>query len=92
MQMLPLPQALLVLVFRAARCERRPNLTAFCRRQRCSVLELERAFERLETQELITFYPEGERLTLRGLAVAAALAKQSSQQQRPLAHCKALAA
>lgn len=88
---MPLPQALLVLVFRAARFERRPNLTAFCRRQRCSVLELERAFEQLEAQSLIAFYPEGERLTLTGLAVAAALAKQSTQQ-RPLAHCRPLAA
>ena len=91
MQMLPLPQALLVLVFRAARCERRPNLTAFCRRRRCSVPELEHAFDRLETEGLICFYPEGERLTLRGLAIAAALAKQTTLQ-RPLAHCKALAA
>lgn len=85
-------QALLVLVFRSARVGRRPNLTLFCRRSGLSVGELQRAFDALEQQGLLSFNPEGERLTLQGLAVAAALAKRRGQKARPLASCRPLAA
>jgi hypothetical protein len=91
MQM-PLPQALLVLVFRSARTGRRPNLTAFCRRSQISVAQLQAAFDELERAGLLSFSPEGERLTLQGLAVAAALSKRTSQRHRPLASCRPLAA
>lgn len=91
MQM-PLPQALLVLVFRSARTGRRPNLTAFCRRSRISVTALQAAFDELEQQGLLSFCPEGERLTLQGLALAAALSRRASQRHRPLASCRSLAA
>ncbi|MES1184807.1 MAG: hypothetical protein ABUL60_13415 [Myxococcales bacterium] len=91
MQM-PLPQALLVLVFRSARAGRRPNLTAFCRRYRASVVALQRAFDELEQQGFLSFCPEGERLTLEGLALGAALARRNARQKRPLAACRPLAA
>jgi hypothetical protein len=91
MQMMNLGDALLVVIFRSARLNRRANLTAFCRRRRCSVAELEQAFEQLEARALISFHPEGERLTLSGLALGAALAKQRTVA-RPLAHCRPLAA
>jgi DNA-binding IclR family transcriptional regulator len=91
MQM-PLPQALLVLVFRSARAGRRPNLTAFCRRSRVSVAALQNAFDELEQQGLLSFCPEGERLTLQGLALGTALSRRSSGRARPLATCRTLAA
>lgn len=91
MQM-PLPQALLVLVFRSARAGRRPNLTAFCRRSRISVSALQSAFDELERRGLLTFCPEGERLTLHGLAQGAALSRRNSGHTRPLAACRTLAA
>lgn len=86
------PQALLVLIFRSARVGRRPNLTAFCERNQLSVSTLQNAFDQLEESGLLAFGPEGERLTLPGLAVAAALSKQKRQQARPLASCRPLAA
>lgn len=85
-------QALLLLVFRSARVGRRPNLTLFCRRAGLSVRQLQLAFDALEQQGLLAIGPEGERLTLQGLAVGAALAKRRSQQPRPLASCRRLAA
>lgn len=91
MQM-PVPQALLVLVFRSARAGRRPNLTAFCRRTRTSVAALQSAFDQLEQQGLLSFCPEGERLTLQGLALGSALSRRGNQQHRPLAACRSLAA
>jgi hypothetical protein len=91
MQM-PLPQALLVLVFRSARTGRRPNLTAFCRRSQIGVAQLQAAFDELERAGLLSFSPEGEHLTLEGLAVGAALSKRASQRHRPLAACRPLAA
>jgi len=91
MQM-PVPQALLVLVFRSARAGRRPNLTAFCKRSRISVAALQGAFDVLEQQGLLSFSPEGERLTLEGLALGAALARRGYQQTRPLVACRSLAA
>ena len=91
MQM-PLPQALLVLVFRSARAGRQPNLTAFCRRSRASVGALQSAFDELEQQGLLSFSPEGERLTLEGLAVGAALSRRNARHTRPLAACRPLAA
>jgi hypothetical protein len=89
---LTLPQSLLVSVFRSARAGRHPNLTAFCRRARVGAGDLQRAFDQLERQGLLSFSAEGERLTLQGLAVAAALAKTASAGQRPLAACRPLAA
>lgn len=91
MQM-PLPQALLILVFRSARAGRRPNLTAFCQRSQASVAQLQAAFDQLEEQGLLAFSPEGERLTLQGLAVAAALSRAKPHAHRPLAACRPLAA
>jgi DNA-binding IclR family transcriptional regulator len=91
MQM-PLPQALLVLVFRSARAGRRPNLTAFCRRSRASVAALQRAFDELEQRGLLSFGPEGERLSLEGLALGAALARRNAGHKRPLVACRSLAA
>lgn len=91
MQM-PLPQALLVLVFRSARAGRRPNLTAFCRRSGISVAALQSAFDELERRALLSFCPEGERLTLQGLALGAALSRRNSGRTRPLATCRTLAA
>ena len=91
MQM-PLPQALLILVFRCARSGRRPNLTAFCQRSQCSVTELQAAFDSLEQQGLLSFSPQGERLTLQGLAVAANLSRSATARHRPLAACRSLAA
>ena len=85
-------QALLVLVFRSARVGRRPNLTAFCQRSRLGVTELQRAFDELEQQGLLSFAQEGERLTLAGLALGAALSRRTRQVQRPLASCRPLAA
>lgn len=88
-----LPKALLVLVFRCARAGRRPNLTAFCRRTGASVAELQRAFDRLEQEGLLSLTPEGERLTLPGLALAAAWSRaQGGAKARPLAACRRLAA
>ena len=89
---LTLPQSLLVLVFRSARSGRHPNLTAFCRRARVAIGELQAAFDQLERQGLLSFSPEGERLTLQGLAVAASLARSASAGHRPLAACRPLAA
>jgi hypothetical protein len=91
MQM-PLPQALLVLVFRSARAGRRPNLTAFCRRTRTSVAALQSAFDELENHGLLSFAADGERLTLQGLALGTALSRAASARQRPLASCRPLAA
>lgn len=85
-------EALLVLVFRSARVGRRPNLTAFCKRSRLSVAKLQRSFDLLERQGLLAIHPEGERLTLQGLAVAAALSRRTRAAQRPLASCRPLAA
>lgn len=85
-------QALLVAVFRSARVGRRPNLTAFCQRSGVSVSELRTAFDRLESEGLVAFNPQGESLTLRGLAVAAALSRAASRRHRPLAACRPLAA
>jgi len=85
-------QALLVLVFRSARVGRHPNLTAYCKRARLSVAALQSAFDELEQQGLLSFSPQGERLTLEGLALAASLSRRSSRQHRPLAACRALAA
>lgn len=85
-------QALLVSVFRAARGGRRPNLTAFCKRSGSSVAELQAAFEQLEAEGLLTVSPEGERLTLKGLAVGAALSRAATRRHRPLIACRPLAA
>jgi len=85
-------RALLISVFRAARGGRRPNLTAFCKRAAVSVAELQRAFDELEQQGLLSFTPDGERLTLQGLAVAAALSRAAGRRHRPLAACRPLAA
>jgi DNA-binding GntR family transcriptional regulator len=85
-------QALLVAVFRSARAGRRPNLTAFCKRSGVSVAELQAAFDRLESEGLVAFNPGGETLTLRGLAVGAALSRAASRHHRPLAACRPLAA
>jgi hypothetical protein len=84
--------ALLVLVFRSARVGRRPNLTAFCKRSQLSVAALQGAFDQLEQQGLLSFSPEGERLTLAGLAVASAVSRRASRAHRPLASCRRLAA
>ena len=89
---LTVPQALLVLVFRSARVGRHPNLTAFCKRSDLSVAALQSAFDQLEQQGLLSFSLEGERLTLQGLAVAAAISRRASRQHRPLAACRSLAA
>jgi len=80
------------MVFRSARAGRRPNLTAFCRRSRISVTALQAAFDELEQQGLLSFCPEGERLTLQGLAQGAALSRRATQRHRPLASCRSLAA
>jgi len=87
-----LPEALLVLVFRCARAGRQPNLTAFCRRSGASAFQLQAAFDVLERGELLTLTPEGERLTLRGLAVAAALSSARRGGLRLLVACRPLAA
>ena len=89
---LTLPQALLVLVFRAARVGRQANLTLFCHRRGVAVSTLEAAFAQLEQRGLVTFAVGMEKLTLEGLAVAAALSKSRSETQRPLACCRPLAA
>lgn len=91
MQITP-AQALLVLVFRCARAGKKPNLTAFCKRFGLSVAQLQQAFDRLEGEELLTFSPRGESLTLKGLAVAASLSRRVQVKQRPLATCRADAA
>ena len=91
MQM-PVHQALLVLIFRSARSGRHPNLTAFCQRSQISVAELQRAFDQLEEQGALFFTPQGERLTLEGLALAAALSRRAARKHRPIASCRALAA
>lgn len=88
MQITTLSDALLVLVFRSARSGRRPNLTAFCRRSAASVADLQRAFDSLELRGLINFTPEGERLTLEGLAIAAALSRARPAVTRPLVACR----
>lgn len=87
-----LSQALLVLVFRAARVGRRANLTRFCQRCRVDAEGLAAAFIRLEEQGLLTLDNGDERLTLEGLALGAALSKSRSETQRPLAFCRPLAA
>jgi hypothetical protein len=87
-----LPEILLVLVFRAARSGRRPHLTALCRRTRCKVTDLEKSFELLEQRGLLWFDARGERLTLAGLALGAALSKASRQRLRPPVSCRSLAA
>jgi hypothetical protein len=87
-----LPQALLVLVFRAARVGRRANLTLLCQRRRVGVSALEAAFDELEQSGLLRFTGGLEQLTLEGLAVAAALSKSCREAQRPLASCRPLAA
>jgi hypothetical protein len=84
--------AVLLLVFRSAKVGRRPNLTSFCERRRVSVRALQRAFDELESRGLLSFGPEGESLTLQGLALGAALSKLASQKHRPLAACRSLAA
>lgn len=89
---LSIPEALLVLVFRAARHGRRPNLTAFCARSHTDVAQLEAAFETLEARGLLSLLPEGERLTLQGLALGAALSARLGTRQRPLRWCRSLAA
>lgn len=91
MQM-PAPQALLVLVFRCARAGKRPNLTAFCKRFGLSAGQLQVAFDRLEQEGLLTFSTRGESLTLKGLAVAAALSRRVQVRQRPLVSCRSAAA
>ncbi len=91
MQM-PLPQALLVLVFRSARAGRYPNLSAFCKRFGASVAALQGAFDELEQRGLLTFSNQGERLTLPGLALGAALSRRASRVHRPLVSCRSLAA
>ncbi len=92
MQPLTVPQALLVLVFRSARAGRQPNLTAFCRRFGLRVEQLQQAFDLLEAGALVTFSARGESLTLKGLAVAAALSRQVRAQHRPIASCRGVAA
>jgi DNA-binding IclR family transcriptional regulator len=92
MQQMSLPHSLLVLVFRSARSGRQPNLTALCQRSGASVAELQRAFDVLESQGLLSAGADGERLTLQGLAVASALSKQASRRHRPIASCRPLAA
>jgi hypothetical protein len=89
---LTLRHALLVLVFRSAKVGRRPNLTAFCQRRGITVRALQRAFDELEGSGLLSFSPQGETLTLQGLALAAALSKQASSKHRPLVSCRPLAA
>jgi hypothetical protein len=89
---LSLPEALLVLVFRAARHGRRPNLTAFCARSRTDLARLEAAFEALEAGGLLSLHPEGERLTLQGLAVGASLSARLGTSQKPLRWCRPMAA
>jgi DNA-binding IclR family transcriptional regulator len=85
-------KALLISVFRSARSGRRPNLTAFCKRAGIGAAELQRAFDELEQRGLLSFTPAGERLTLEGLAVGAALSRAASARHRPLAACRSLAA
>jgi hypothetical protein len=87
-----LPEKLLVQVFRCARVGRRPNLTAFCRRTRATVVELDAAFGLLEDRGLLTMSPAGESLTLAGLALAAVLARSARETSRPLSSCRPLAA
>jgi DNA-binding IclR family transcriptional regulator len=89
---LPVHQALLLAVFHSARAGRRANLTSFCQRSRTSVATLQRAFDQLERLGLVSFLPEGERLTLEGLALAAALSRKARRQARPIASCRSLAA
>jgi len=88
MQTTALSEALLVLVFRCARSGRQPNLTAFCRRTAASVAELGAAFDQLERRGMIHFMASGERLTLQGLAVAAALSRARRAAPRPLVACR----
>lgn len=89
---LSLPEAVLVLVFRAARHGRRPNLTAFCARSRTDLVQLENAFDVLDARGLLSFDAEGERLTLEGLALGAALSASLGSERRPLRWCRPLAA
>jgi hypothetical protein len=85
-------EALLILVFRSARGGRRPNLTAFCKRHKLGVAELQVAFDQLEGRGLLRISPQGESLTLEGLAVAAALSRSMSRRHRPLVSCRSIAA
>lgn len=89
---MPAHQALLVLVFRSARAGRRPNLTAFCKRFRLSVEQLQHALDDLEQQGLLRISPRGESLTLPGLAAAAALSRSMTKRHRPLVSCRSIAA
>lgn len=89
---LTLSQALLVLIFQTARAGRRANLTLFCKRWRTGATALQGAFDELEERGLLNVGPAGERLTLEGLALGAALTKKSAQRRRPLATCRPLAA
>ena len=92
MQTMSTQEALLLLVFRCARSNRHANLTAFCKRARCSVVELEAALQSLEQRGLLSIDLRGEHLTLEGLAVGAALARRAAAERRPLAACRSLAA
>jgi hypothetical protein len=92
MQMITLSQALLVLVFRAARVGRRANLTRFCQRCRVDAEALAAAFTLLEERGFLTLDNGDERLTLEGLALGAALSKSWSETRRLLASCRPLAA
>jgi hypothetical protein len=87
-----LSQALLVLVFRAARIGRQANLTRFCQRCRVDAEALAAAFTQLEQSGLLTLDNGEERLTLEGLALGSALSKSWSETQRLLASCRPLAA
>lgn len=81
-----------MLVFRAARLNRRANLTTFCRRSGTSPEALRRAFEALEQRGLVSLDGQNERLTLAGLAFAAALAARLRAGRPPLVACRPLAA
>jgi hypothetical protein len=87
-----LAEALLVSVFRAARSNRRVNLTAFCERRGATPSELAHAMNRLEERGMVSFGPHGEQLTFAGLAVAAALSRRATRRHRPLVSCRPLAA
>ena len=87
-----LPEAFLVLVFRATRAGLRPNLTAFCQQRGASAAALGHAIDFLERRGLLGFGQHGEKLTLAGLAMAAALSRRASERDRPLAACGRLAA
>ena len=89
---LSLPQALLVLVFRAAHHSRPLDLPTFSRRSGASPGIIARALEGLEGRGFLTLHRGAPRLTLGGLALAASLSARVSRQARPLARCRPLAA